>query len=298
MEETFQPMEETFQPMEETYQPVEENFQPNQDIPTNIEINIIRRKEGEEESKIGETDKIILTKGQWTCRLRNLQIFPVNQKGSNTKETFQEKELDLFEPIKRKLAQHDDVVCPVDDTELLNENLYEISDETPSSEASRDVAVETQIPENFISTVSTEKECSVCGFSTDDEELYNHHQVTDHMLCYICGFSSEHQMFIFSHMKAIHNMLAFEEEEPQISQNKHISHHPAKKPSECPICLHVSDSKIALSKHHSEVHKGQTFKCARCGSRASRFKTILNHYQTYHDKEISTKTLYDESAIN
>ena len=296
MEENFPPNEENFQPMGENFQPVEETFLPNQEILTNMDIEIIKINEGVEKRKIRENDKIMsikgnLNDGQWTCKLRNLQIFPVNQEGSKTKETFQEKEFDVFEPIKRKLTQHDDVFCPVDDTEQFNENL----NETPSTEASMDVSVETQIPEDII---STEKECSACGFSTDDEELYNHHQVTDHLLCYICGFTSEHQMFIFSHMKAIHNMLDFEEEGPQISQKRPMTHPANKKPSECPICLHKSESKTANERHHSEVHKGQTFKCARCGSRASRFKAILRHYQSYHDKEINTRTVYDESAIN
>ena len=282
MEETCQPMEETFQPMEEieTFQPVEVNFQPNQDIATNIEINIIRRKE---ESKIGETDKSMLTKGQWTCKLRNLQIFPVNQNGSNTKKTFQEKEL----------AQHDDVVCPVDDTELLNENLYEVSDETSSTEASRDVAVETQIPENII---STEKKCSVCGFSTDDEELYNHHQVTDHLLCYICGFSTEYQMFIFSHMKAMHKVLDFEPEEEEVSEN--INYRFTPQSTACPLCFEKLESKGALKRHRSKVHKGQNFTCKICGKRFFKsFNFLARHYRKDHDKDTDSKTLYDETLV-
>ena len=110
---------------------------------------------------------------------------------------------------------------------------------------------------------SKERECPECGFSTVNEELYNHHQVTDHLLCYLCGFTSEYQKFIFSHMKAIHNILDFEEEEEEEK--------PKDTTSECPICFETLPSKTAVKRHHSKVHKVQTFKCGKCGRIFSKF---------------------------
>ena len=60
------------------------------------------------------------------------------------------------------MTQHDDVFCPVDDTELLNENL----NETPSTEASMDVSVETQIPNEFQCPICRRFIAECCSFPT------------------------------------------------------------------------------------------------------------------------------------
>ena len=145
---------------------------------------------------------------------------------------------------------------------------------------------------------SKESVCPHCEFSTDDEELYQHHQVTDHLLCYICGFTSEYQLFIFRHMKAIHKVLDFDEGEEEIAEkfNKNQATNKAK-PTECPLCSDKFESKKALDRHRSKEHKDQSFKCGRCGKRFQCFKFLPHHYHKFHDKNIDSKTIYDESLV-
>ena len=140
---------------------------------------------------------------------------------------------------------------------------------------------------------SKETSCTSCGFSTDDEELFQHHQVTDHLLCYLCGFTSEYQLFIFRHMKAIHKVLDFDEGE---EENKNQAKTKAK-PTECPLCSDKFESKSALDRHHSKEHKDQNFICGRCGKRFQLFKYLTHHYHKFHDKDIDSKTIYDESLV-
>ena len=199
-----------------------------------------------------ENDKNI----KLTCNSRNLQIFPVNKIEENKKTNF--SQMENISPIENE-------------SQIVYKSRWEDKSQ---------MGDETQIKE---------KECPECSFSTEDEELYQHHQVTDHLLCYICGFTSEYQMFIFSHMKAIHNILDFEEEEKP-GTNKC-------KPSVCPICSHRSKSKAALERHKVEVHSKQTFRCPKCGHRFIKFKFIFKHYQILHDKDVDSKTVYDECLI-
>ena len=141
-----------------------------------------------------------------------------------------------------------------------------------------------------------ERECPECGFSTDNEELYNHHQVTDHLLCYICGFSTEYQMFIFSHMKAMHKVLDFEPEEEEVSEN--INYRFTPQSTACPLCFEKLESKGALKRHRSKVHKGQNFTCKICGKRFFKsFNFLARHYRKDHDKDTDSKTLYDETLV-
>ena len=289
-------------PKDKTFQGESEDEENSQNIQ-----NVIKScsrdnnaKDNEVEKRTEENDKILSMMGtmqnaKWTCKSRNLQIFPVNPKVEQkrkSKKTILHSEVDSPNPELHSVNSVDDS-RQIDST--FDETLYQAS----SIEVKG--AVVTQIPDDtedsgVDSNNPTEKKCSDCGFSTDDEDLFHQHQVTDHLLCYICGFTSQYQVFIFSHMKAIHNVMDFEEEkreEPQRLEKRF-----KKKPTVCPICSHKSESMNDHGKHISDVHKGQTFKCARCGSRAARFKTILKHYQSFHDQEINSKLVYDESAMN
>ena len=129
---------------------------------------------------------------QVTCKSLNLQIFPVKRKA------IPEKEPDIS--IKSKLSEVD----------------FDFEPEAAKYEKrNHDGPVESTNDNILDANGTKEKECPQCGFSTKDEELHQHHLVTDHLLCYLCGFISEYQYFIFSHMKAIHNILDFEEEEEE-----------------------------------------------------------------------------------
>ena len=95
-------------------------------------------------------------------------------------------------------------------------------------------------------------------------------------------------------MNAIHNILDFEEEKEVKSETSFSK----PKPSVCPICSHRCESKKSLERHHSDVHKKQSYKCTRCGLRGARFRTMLKHYRSFHDKEVDSKTGYEESVTD
>ena len=293
---------------EENLLPTVENFLTPEEKSQNRENGIkscIRKKnakDDEVEKRTEGNDKVLSMMGtlhnaKWTCKSRNLQIFPVNPK-------VEQKRISKISILQSEVNSSDPELHPVnpmDDPKQIDSTFDEILNQAASIEV--EGAIETPNPDNNAysgvdNNIPTEKKCSVCCFSTDDEDLFHHHQVTDHLLCYICGFTSEYQVFIFSHMKAIHNVMDFEEEEREEPQRFKKRNEKKKKPTVCPICSHKSDSMTDHGKHISDVHKGQAFKCARCGSRAARFKTILKHYQSFHDTEITSKLVYDESAMN
>ena len=254
---------------------VTENVQDNQQklriVPTNGDQHIV------ENDILSCMDNM----SQVTCKSLNLQIFPVKRKA------IPEKEPDIS--IKSKLSEVD----------------FDFEPEAAKYEKRKrnhDGPVESTNDNILDANGTKEKECPQCGFSTKDEELHQHHLVTDHLLCYLCGFTSEYQYFIFSHMKAIHNILDFEEEE---EENRRMKSEEEKKrsqqsnsiASECPICSEKFESKASLQKHNLKVHKEQSFECGTCGVRFRNFKSLVRHYAKIHNIIADSNTVYAECLV-
>ena len=91
-------------------------------------------------------------------------------------------------------------------------------------------------------------------------------------------------------------VLDFEPEEEEVSEN--INYRKLKPQSTaCPLCFEKLESKGALKRHRSKVHKGQSFTCKRCGKRFKSFNFLAKHYLKDHDKDTDSKTLYDETLV-
>ena len=225
-------------------------------------------KESVLENKILTIMEQVQSHAQVTCKTRNLQIFPVKMK------VIQEKSNGY---LNTKLT---DGISNLGTAQTVEDGV-DGSDESLKDNVMHDD-----------NNGTNEKECPECGFSTDDEDLYHHHQVTDHLLCYLCGFTSEYQKFIFSHMKAIHNIMDFEEEEEVETPGKNIS--------ECPICFEKlpSTSTTALRRHRSKVHAGENFRCGKCEKIFSSFKPLLKHLTKFHQPMvIDSKIIYAECLV-
>ena len=218
-----------------------------------------------------------VNEAKFTCKSRSLIIFPVEKKMKNVHE----RKVPTQELLPKNFPE-------VETCERIEQSIIEEENNGMSNQS---------VGDNENHNPSNKEECPECGFLTDNEELYNHHQVTDHLLCYICGFTTEYQMFIFSHMKAMHHVLDFEPEEEGVSEKVNDMFKPQAIASTCPLCFEKLESKGALERHRSNVHKGQSFTCKRCGKRFKSFNYIARHYRKDHDKDTDSKTIYYESLV-
>ena len=302
--EAFQECEENFQESAKIQKKIQSTSTSEDELNSEENVQLLVDTEGK---SLKANDKIMSLMDtlqnsneinvEWTCKSRNLQIFPVNKNVKTDSgppiTIIQKKENEYGSELITDIQESQSIKSSVNDDLVTQAQVNDLGEREASIANNRDSSTDEQIqyPDK---NKSTEKECLDCGFLTDDEELYQHHQVTDHLLCYICGFTSNYQKFIFSHMNAIHNILDFEEEKEVKSETSFSK----PKPSVCPICSHRCESKKSLERHHSDVHKKQSYKCTRCGLRGARFRTMLKHYRSFHDKEVDSKTVYEESVTD
>ena len=133
-------------------------------------------------------------------------------------------------------------------------------------------------------------ECAICGVVTNQREGLRRHVRRSHDVEAILSDPDQSET-VTDFLKSILHMCQFCHL-PFLSLNAKMAHitseHPSESAVKCPLCAHISTSKLSMNRHYKRMHPGEKYfdevsvSCQSCGEKFPHVNSLAFHVTKQH----------------